>query len=115
MCTSSNSNITFACKICNTNIKDTESAVQSDICQFWIRMKCKFNLNLINYKYLQVSNDPWFCISCCNEIFPSGTLADKSNDDFDTTDINSTSLVLKPSAKSLLFNQFNNFSPEPKK
>ena len=37
------------------------------------------------------------------------------NNDVDATNINSTSLVLKPSANlSLLFNQFNNFSPEQK-
>ena len=35
------------------------------------------------------------------------------NNDVDATNINSTSLVLKISANlSLLFNQFNNFSPE---
>ena len=92
-------------------------------------MKCN-NLNHIDYKYLQGSNDPWFCISCCNEIFPSGTLGNKNflsimmvnssptaikNNDVDATNINSTSLVLKPSATlSLLFNQFNNSSPEQK-
>ena len=37
------------------------------------------------------------------------------NNDVDATNINSTSLVLKPSANlSLLFNQFNNFYPEQK-
>ena len=36
--------------------------------------------------------------------------------DVDATNVNSTSLVLKPSENlSLLFNQFNNFSLEPKK
>ena len=39
-------------------------------------MKCN-NLNHIDYKYLQGSNDPWFCISCCSEIFPFGTLTNK--------------------------------------
>ena len=36
------------------------------------------------------------------------------NNDADATNINSTSLVLKPANLSLLFNQFNNFSPEQK-
>ena len=92
-------------------------------------MKCN-NLNNIDYKYLQGSNDPWFSISSCNEIFPFGTLANNNflsmmmvnsspttikNNDVDATNINSTSLVLKPSANlSLLFNQFNNFSSEQK-
>ena len=123
----SNSNITFPCKICNTKINDTDSAAQCDISQFWIYMKCN-NLNHIDYKYLQGSNDPWFCILCCNEIFPFGTLGSKNlvpmmmlnsnpnnikNNDVDATNINSTSLVLTFSANlSLLFNQFNKFSSE---
>ena len=129
MCISSNSNITFPCKICNTNINSTDSAAQYDICQFWIHMKCN-NLNHIDYKYLQGSNDLSFCIPCCNEIFPFRTLANKNflsmmtvnsspttikNNDFNATNINSPYLVLKPSANlSLLFNQFNNFFPEQK-
>ena len=124
MSISSNSNITFLCKICNTNIKDTDRAAKCDICQFWIHMKC-INLNHVDHKYLQGSNDPWFCISCCNEIFPfankkflstmmvNSSPTTSKNNDVDATNINSTSLVLKTSANlSLLFNQFNNFSPE---
>ena len=92
-------------------------------------MKCN-NLNHIDYKYLQRSNDPWFCISCCNEIFLFKTLGNKNflsmmmvnsspitikNNDADATNINSTFLVLKPSANlSLLFNQYNDFSSEQK-
>ena len=126
MCITSNSNTVFPCKIYNTNIKDTDSAAQCDICQFWIHMKCN-NLNHIDYKYLQGSSDPWFCISCCNEIFPFGILTNKiflskiSNCNPTTIKISdanhssSSSLASKPSSNlSLLFNQFNNLSPEPK-
>ena len=63
--------------MCNTNIKDTDSAAQSDICRFWIHMNCN-NLNHIDYKYLQGSSDPWFCILCCNEMFPFGILTNKN-------------------------------------
>ena len=94
-------------------------------------MKCN-NLNHIDFKYLQGSNDTWFFISCCNEIFPFGTLANKNflsmmmvnsspitiknnddDDDDDDTNINSTSLALKASA-NLSFIQFNIFSPVQK-
>ena len=34
MCIPSYSNIVFPCKICNTNIKDTDSASQHDNSQF---------------------------------------------------------------------------------
>ena len=40
-------------------------------------MKCN-NLNPIDHIYLQGLSNPWFCISCCNEIFPFGTLKDKN-------------------------------------
>ena len=61
MCIPSYSNIVFPCKICNTNIKDTDSASQHDNSQFLIHMKYN-DLNDIDYKYLQGSNDPSFCI-----------------------------------------------------
>ena len=87
------------------------------------------NLNHIDYKNLPGSNDPWFCIFCCYEIFPFGTLANKNlsmmmvnsststvkNIYINANNINSTSLIPKPYANwSLLFNHFNNFSPEQK-
>ena len=75
MCISLSSCMTFPCKICNTNIKGTDSASQCDTCQFWIHMEC--NLNHTDFKYLQGTNNPLFCISCCNEIFPFETLANK--------------------------------------
>ena len=110
----------FPWKICNINIKDTDSAAQCDIYQFWIHMKCN-NLNHIDARYLQGSSDPWFCI-CCNEIFPFEILTNKilsiiSNYNLTTikqSDDNNisrrSSLALKPSANlSLLFNRFYNF------
>ena len=77
MCVPSNSNIVFPSKICNININNKDRAVQCDICQFWIHIKCN-KLNHIDYKYLQGSNDPWYCISCCDEILPFGTLTNKN-------------------------------------
>ena len=93
-------------------------------------MKCS-NLNHIDYKYVQGSSDPWLCISCCNEISPFGILTNKNflstisncnpstiknSDANHSSSSSSSSLALKSSANlSLLFNQFNNFSLEPKK
>ena len=76
MCVSSSSNIVFPCKICNININNKDSVFQCDS-QFWIDIKCN-KLNHIDYKYLQGSNDRWYCISCCDEIFPFGTLTNKN-------------------------------------
>ena len=97
-------------------------AAQCDNCQSWVHMKCN-KLNHIDYKYLQGSNDPWYCLSCCTNIFPLGT---QTNKDFiySITTTNSFSqstnsdndkeslLSLKPSDLALLYNQFNSTSPE---
>ena len=75
----------------------------------------------------------WYCISCCDEILPFGTLTNKNflslvnpppvaPDNHDCFTKNSdayisknSDLLLKPSSDlSLLFNQFNNSSPEQK-
>ena len=37
-----------------------------------------FGIMWNDYKNLQGSNYPWFCISCCNEIFPFGTLTNEN-------------------------------------
>ena len=98
-------------------------AAQCDNCQSWVHMKCN-KLNHIDYKYLQGSNDPWYCLSCCSNIFPFGT---QTNKDFisSITTTNSFSqgtnsdndkesfLSLKPPYDlALLYNSFNNTSPE---
>ena len=84
-----------------------------------------------DYKYPQGSNDPWYCISCCDEILPFGTLTNKNflsmvnppvpdyhncfTNRMDAYISENSSLSLKPSSDlSLLFNQFNNSSPEQK-
>ena len=64
-------NIVYPCKICHVNANNKDSAAQCDNCQSWVHIKCN-NLNHIDYKYLQGSNDPWYCLSCCSNIFPFG-------------------------------------------
>ena len=69
-------NIVYLCKMCHVNVGDIESAAQCDICRPWVHTKCN-KLNHIDYKYLQGSNDPWYCLSCCSNIFPFGTQTNK--------------------------------------
>ena len=113
-------NIVYPCKICHVNVSNKESAAQCDICQSWVHMKCN-KLNHIDYKYLQGSNDPWYCLSCCNKIFPFETLRNKdffssitTTNSFSQSDNDKESLLLlkPPSDLALLCNQFNNTSPE---
>ena len=114
MCVSSDSNIVFPCKICNIIINNKDSVTSASF---------GFTLNVVNY-------DPWYCISCCDEILPFGKLPNKSllslvnpdPDDHDCFTNNSdayisknSSISIKPSLHlSLLFSQFHNSSPEQK-
>ena len=79
MCSSRNgNNIVYPCKICHVNINNKDSAAQCDICQSWVHIKCN-KFNHIDYKYLQGSNEPWYCLSCCRNIFPFRTLTNKDS------------------------------------
>ena len=115
----------FPCKICAKNISEKEKAVQCDLCELCVHIKCN-NLNYLDYKYLQNSNESWYYIECSNTIFPFNSLS--SNENFlaccTNTDNKTTrwidlendyngSLSLKPSSKlEHLVNHFNNTTPE---
>ena len=77
-------------------------------------------LNLVDYKYLQGSTDPWFFLSCCSVILPFGNLTDKGfshsvlNKCIKISNKNSSVLLKPPPNLALLFNQFNNSSPKQK-
>ena len=76
--TSTNTNAVFPCKLCNKNINDRDAAIQCDIFQFWVHLRCN-KLTLVDFKCLQESTDPWFCLSCCSVILPLGNLTDKGS------------------------------------
>ena len=69
-------NIVYSCKICRVNTNNKDHAAKYDICQSWVHMKCN-KLNHIDYKYLQGSNDAWYCRSCYIKIYSFGTLTNK--------------------------------------
>ena len=80
------------------------------------------DLNYIDYKFLQNSNDPWFCISCCSEMFPFNTVKNKnfisnfydSNSKSKNIEDKNSSLLPKPSEHlKHLVNHFNNMSLLP--
>ena len=64
-------------KICENNVTYYNQTMQCDLCASWVHIKCN-DLNYIDYKLLQNSNDPWFCISCCSEISPFNTVKNKN-------------------------------------
>ena len=115
----------FPCKICAKNISENVKAVQCDLCELWVHIKCN-NLNYLDYRYLQNSNESWYCIEYCSTIFRFNSLSSNKNFlacckniDYNTAqwidlehDHNS-SLSLKFSSNlELLVNQFNNATPE---
>ena len=121
----------FPCRICTKNVHDKDKAVQCDLCELWIHIKCN-SLNYLDYRYLQNCDKSWYCIECCSTIFPFNSLS--SNKKFlaccTSTDNNiiqwkdlendhASSLSLKPLSFNgyhyhlkLLVNQFNNTTPE---
>ena len=68
----------FPCRICAKNVHDKDKAVQCDLCEFWIHIKCN-NLNYLDYRYLQNCDESWYCIECCSSIFPFNSLSSNKN------------------------------------
>ena len=115
----------FPCRICGKDIHGKNKAVQCDLCELWIRIKCN-NLNYFDYRYLQNCNESWSCIECCRIIFPFKTLSCNKcflacSTSTDTNNIqwkdvgsdHNSSLLLKPLPNlELLVNQFNNATLE---
>ena len=114
----------FPCRIYIKNVSDKNKAIQCDLFELWVHIKCN-NLNYLDYRYLQNSNGSWYCIECCSTIFPFNSLSSNRNilTCCTNTDNNSThwidlendhssSLSLKPSNLELLVNHFNNATPE---
>ena len=76
----------------------------------------------MDYKYLQGCNEPWYCLSCTNTLFPFGNLNNQNFQTFignkktitnsETKNLNSSLLLKPPRDLTLLCNQFNNAIPE---
>ena len=115
----------FPCRICAKNVHGKDKAVQFDICEFWIHIKCN-NANYLDYRYLQNCNESLYCIECCSIIFPFNLLSSNkyflacctgSDNNFmqfkEVESDHNSSLLLKPSSNlEFLVNQFNNATPE---
>ena len=113
--------IKFPRKICENDVTNCDQAIQCDLCDSWVHIKCN-DLNFIDKKFVQNFNDPSFYISCCSEIFPFNTVKNRnfisnfydSNNKSKSIDDKNSSLLLKHS-KHLkhMVNQFNNMSSSP--
>ena len=111
----------FPCKLCPKNVTDNDNAILCNLCQTWVHIKSN-HLNYMDYRYVQGCNEPWYCLSCSNTLFPFGNLNNQNflnfidnNDTITSSERNNlnSSLLLKPPPNlTLLFNQFNNAIPE---
>ena len=55
-------------------VHDKDKAVQCDLCELWIHIKCN-NLNHLDYRYLQNFNESWYSTECGSTIFPVNSLS----------------------------------------
>ena len=115
----------FLCKICAKSVSENVKAVQCDLCELWVYIKCN-NLNYLDYRYLQNNDESWYYIECCCTIFPFNSLFSKknflvccTNTDNNTTqwidlenDHNNLLSLKSSSNLELLVNQFHNATPE---
>ena len=100
-------------------LDDDDNSIYCDKCNLWVYIKCS-NLNFLDYQYLNGNDDPWFCLKCNTELFPFGTLNNKTFNQYisssnirnrDIDQDNSSNFVLEPPPNlNSLFNQFNNSS-----
>ena len=60
----------FPCKICAKYVQDKDKAVQYDLCELWIHIKCN-NLNYLEYRYVQNCDESWYCIDVAAQFFLS--------------------------------------------
>ena len=86
------------CKICLRPSKRNQCAIQCDMCDGWIHLKCTV-INPLKFHTLCSSTEPYLCQNCYSELFPFQTLDDKQllnemrNDDklnFDTNHTNNS-------------------------
>ena len=68
----------FPCIICAKYVQDKDKAVQCDLCELWIHIKCN-NLNYLDYRYLQNCDESWYYIECCSTIFSFNSLSSNKN------------------------------------
>ena len=68
----------YPCKICPKNVQDKDEAVQCDLCELWIHIKCS-NFNYLDYRYLQNYGECWYCIECCSTTFLFNSLSNNRN------------------------------------
>ena len=61
--------VSFPCGICCKPVASNHRAVQCDVCDLWIHIKCN-SISPKEYEKLMESDNQWTCIKCFNETVP---------------------------------------------
>ena len=84
-----------SCSFCNKKVICHDKAICCDFCNKWIDIKCK-ELNDLDYEYLKLNENSWYCKICTTEILPfCKTLKDFSKSDNDNKLSNNINVNLK--------------------
>ena len=59
------------CSVCKKCVRVNDRAIQCDICNFWVHIKCN-NITPTKYKELmhEDNKEPFYCILCINKEVP---------------------------------------------
>ena len=104
--------IEFPCGVCSKAVGVRHRAIECDLCNYWIHIKCnKFDQN--DYKFYQDNPDRcFFCIKCSAENIAFSSLNDNEFEICVKKGINhllDADINFKPSAsEQQLFNKLNN-------
>ena len=66
----------FPCSSCKNNVNQNHRAIQCDICDRWIHLKCNF-LNTKDYENLKNSEESFYCIKCIESNLAFSKLSNK--------------------------------------
>lgn len=65
------------CGICTKPVGKNHKAIQCDVCNFWIHIRCN-DISPTQYNELIDNDESWICIKCLNSILPFGEIDHKS-------------------------------------
>ena len=63
----------YPCSVCLKQVRST--ANYCNVCKTWIHRKCA-NLSAVEFEYLSLSEDEWFCMKCISYIFPFNDISE---------------------------------------
>ena len=86
--------IKYPCSICKGSVHSNHKAIQCDVCQLWVHIKCN-HISISKYKEYQKENEEeegtkntkeaFFCSTCFNEVLPFGN---ENDNVFSLTNVN---------------------------